>query len=94
MLLLRYGEYGYYAERQFIDIFGEDACWNQVGGLGGRVVYALAEDGAIVEKGTILLALQCATECGVGLPEHDSALLLNSRLQNLMVMIITSDYRS
>ena len=61
MLLLRYGEYGYYAERQFIDIFGEDACWNQAGGLGGRVVYALAEDGAIVEKGTCeTLRVQCA----------------------------------
>ena len=62
LLLLRYGEYGSYAERQFAESFCEDACWNQMGGLGGCVVYAMAEDHAIIQRGATPVAV-----C-VGLP--------------------------
>ena len=68
MFSLRYGEYGFYAERQFAESFGDDACWNQMGGLGGRV---MAEDHAIIQRGTTPVALQC-----VGLPiGHDPKVL-------------------
>ena len=39
------------------------------GWMGDRAVYAMAEDHAIVPRGTTPLALQCATECGVGTRE-------------------------
>lgn len=78
MLSPRFGEYGFYAERQFVKIFGAGAIWNQVGGLGGSIVYAKAEDADIVQKGEKIVqvilhfALRSATDKNLSQLDKDN----------------------